>query len=192
MTIKQKQCLLAYLGYYTGSVDGIWGNQSRAATESFQRDHQLSVDGTFGEATAQRAREVIASGEEPVKLSQQPQSGSGADWWKEIRYFTREEFRCPCSRCGGFPVEPEESIVRLADRVRGHFGAPATVSSGVRCVEHNREVGGVAASRHLRGKAMDFTVSGVAGSTVLAYVQSMGGVRYAYAIDSSFVHMDVE
>ena len=28
MTIKQIQHLLAYLGYYTAAVDGIWGSQS--------------------------------------------------------------------------------------------------------------------------------------------------------------------
>lgn len=187
MTTRQKQCLLAYLGYYTGSIDGLWGDQSRAATESFQRDYLLSVDGAFGDDTAQRIREVVASGELPVHRPQ-----AGADWWQEIRYFTRNEFRCPCSRCGGFPAEPEEALVRLADRVREHFGKPITVSSGVRCPAHNREVGGVANSRHLRGKAMDFCVSGVAGARVLAFVQSMDGVRYAYAIDGSFVHMDVE
>lgn len=187
MTIKQKQCLLTYLGYYTGSIDGLWGEKSRAATESFQRDYLLSVDGAFGDATAQKIREVVASGELPADRPQ-----AGADWWKEIRYFTRKEFRCPCPRCGGFPVEPEEDLVRLAERVREHFSAPVTISSGVRCPEHNREVGGVATSRHLRGKAMDFCVSGAAGAKVLSYVQSMGGARYAYAIDRNYVHMDVE
>ena len=51
MTVKQKQCLLAYLGYYTGVIDGIWGPQSQQATESFQRDYQLTVDGVFGVQT---------------------------------------------------------------------------------------------------------------------------------------------
>jgi peptidoglycan hydrolase-like protein with peptidoglycan-binding domain len=36
MTIKQIQHLLAYLGYYTGAVDGIWGTQSASATSRFQ------------------------------------------------------------------------------------------------------------------------------------------------------------
>ena len=79
-----------------------------------------------------------------------------------------------------------------ADDVREHFGKPITVSSGVRCETHNARVGGVSGSRHKRGKAMDFCVSGIPASIVLPYVQSLSGIRYAYAIDSSFVHMDVE
>lgn len=28
MTIKQRQHLLAYLGYYVGNVDGVWGGNA--------------------------------------------------------------------------------------------------------------------------------------------------------------------
>lgn len=33
MTAKQKQCLLAYLGYYHGAIDGVIGPQTRAAVD---------------------------------------------------------------------------------------------------------------------------------------------------------------
>ncbi|MGM9549886.1 MAG: D-Ala-D-Ala carboxypeptidase family metallohydrolase, partial [Faecousia sp.] len=169
MTVKQKQCLLTYLGYYTGSIDGIWGDMSRQATERFQSDYGLEPDGVFGDATANRIREVIASGEQPV---QQPESAPEMvdvpGWWKDIKYFTRAEFRCPCPRCGGFPAEPSEKLVRLAERVREHFGVPVTVTSGVRCQPHNDELpGSVPNSYHVRGKAMDFCVRGFSASTVL-------------------------
>ena len=75
MTIKQKQCLLLYLGYYTGEVDGIWGDNSRCATEAFQRNYGLTVDGIFGIGTEARIREVVASGE----LPQQPQDTPGTE-----------------------------------------------------------------------------------------------------------------
>ena len=190
MTAKQKQALLAYLGYYDGPLDGLWGEKSQRATIDFQRYYmaQEDVDGIFGTATEKRILEVIATGEKPIddKMS------AAADWWKDIRYFTRAEFRCTCPRCGGFPVEPEERLVRLADMVRQHFDAPATVSSGVRCQAHNDELpGSVPNSYHLRGKAVDFCVRGVSGATLLAYVRQLPGVHYAYQIDDSFVHMDV-
>ena len=190
MTAKQKQALLSYLGYYDGPLDGLWGEKSQRATIDFQRSYmeQMEGDGIFGAATEQRILEVIATGEEPVadKMS------STADWWKDIRYFRREEFRCPCGRCGGFPVEPEEKLVRLADQVREHFGAPVIVSSGVRCQAHNDELdGSVKNSYHRRGKAMDFCVRGVPGAKLLAYVKQQP-VHYAYQINQSdFVHMDV-
>lgn len=70
MTARQKQNLLQYLGYYEAAVDGIWGDQSRQATEAFQRDYQLTVDGDFGDATARRILEVIATGEVPTAPEQ--------------------------------------------------------------------------------------------------------------------------
>lgn len=55
MTVKQIQCLLAYLGYYKGVVDGCWGEQSYQATQEFQRAYGLIPDGIFGEATQHNA-----------------------------------------------------------------------------------------------------------------------------------------
>ena len=192
MTLKQKQALLAYLGYYGGPLDGLWGEKSRRATIDFQRAYmeQEDVDGIFGVATEKRIRDVVASGEEPVVANNATTNTLG--WWKYIRYFTRSEFRCPCGKCGGFPVEPDETLVRLADKVRDHFGSPVIVSSGVRCQAHNDELPGSAKnSYHLRGKAADFCVRGVSGAKLLAYVKTLP-IHYAYQINGSdFVHMDV-
>ena len=183
MTTRQKQALLAYLGYYNGPLDGLWGQQSQRATIDFQRAYMDSADGNFNCATEARILEVITAGAPPKKPD---------NWWQDIRYFQRAEFRCPCGRCGGFPAEPDEALVKLADRVRAHFDAPATVSSGVRCQAHNDELPGSAKnSYHVRGKAMDFCIQGVPGTKLLAYVKTLP-VHYAYQINGSdFVHMDV-
>ena len=187
MTDKQKQYLLGYLGYYAGVPDGIWGRLSGEATRAFQAGFGLEPDGVFGPATEKRILAVIGSGERPVEKEAEEAPG----WWKEIRYFTRAEFRCPCAACGGFPAEPAESLVRLADQVREHFGAPALPSSGVRCPEHNKAVGGVWNSYHLAGKALDFRIQGRSAAEVLAFVRRLP-VHYAYAIDERYVHMDTE
>lgn len=180
MTTKQKQCLLAYLGHYSGVIDGIWGNRSRAATEEFQRRQGLPVSGTFEEATRKKILEIIAK--EQVQES----------WWEEIQYFEPGEFACKCGGfCDGVPTQMEEKLIRAADRVRACLGAPATVSSGLRCRQHNTNVGGVSNSRHLSGKAMDFCVAGKTAEEVLAVVRQQKEIRYAYAIDGRFVHMDV-
>ena len=185
MTIRQKQHLLGYLGYYTGAVDGIWGNGSRQAVTEFQKDNGLKADGIFGEETEKRILGVICSGEKP----------DAADFWEEIRYFRREEFRCTCGGrgCDGFPAEPRERLVRNAETVRSHFGKAVIVSSGVRCPLRNSELPGSAEnSLHLSGRAMDFAVSGVGAQTVLAYVRTLPQVHEAYAIDESYVHMGVQ
>ena len=158
MTTKQKQALLAYLGYYDSPLDGIWGEKSQQATIDFQRAYMdaTSADGIFGAATEKRILEVIATGEEPVVKENLT---ALADWWKDIRYFKREEFRCTCGKCGGFPVEPQEKMVRTVDEIRHRLGVPVSIvdagGSGIRCPEHNAEVGGVANSEHLYGRAAD-------------------------------------
>lgn len=187
MTVKQKQCLLYYLGYYVGAIDGEWGSLSRTATRSFQQSYGLTADGVFGDATEKKILAVIASGEVPKTQDK-------GDFWDDIKYFSKSEFACHCGGkyCNGFPANPKEKLIRVADAVRKNLGAPASVSSGVRCTQHNTNVGGVVNSRHLTGRAMDFCVSGKTSAQLLAEVKKHPEIRYAYIIDSSFVHMDIE
>lgn len=185
MTIEQKQCLLYYLGYYTGEIDGVWGTKSKEATEEFQHAYGLKKDGVFGTNTENKILSVIYHKTKPTV-------SPNKDWWDQIEYFDRSEFACKCGKCGGYPVEPKEKLIKVADRTRKHFGKPATVSSGIRCATHNKNVGGVSNSRHLSGKAMDFSIEGVSGNTLLAYVQKQPEIRYAYVIEGNWVHMDIE
>lgn len=190
MTTKQIQALLTYLGYDPGEVDGLPGKNTRRAVQAFQAAEGLAQDGSPGPLTQAALLEAVAKDRFRAEDAKTPEESTGT-WWDEIRYFSREEFRCPCGRCGGFPVEPDEKLVRLADRVREHFGAPANVSSGVRCQAHNDELpGSVPNSYHVKGQAVDFSVRGKSAAQVLAFVRTLP-VHYAYAIDNSFVHMDV-
>lgn len=193
MTVKQIQLLLAYLDYDPGAIDGIAGENTGAAVRAFQQAENLGIDGIPGAQTQARLREAVFQGRE--RKNDKPlhgETGTG-DWWKEIRYFTRNEpyIGCSCGRCGGFPAEPTESLMRLADKVRGEAGKPMIPTSTVRCKAHNAEVGGVANSRHLLGKAMDFSIQGWSAEQTLALVKRQKELRYAYAIDESHVHMDV-
>jgi len=192
MTIKQRQLLLAYLGYYVGNIDGSWGTLSKTATKAFQKDFGLEPDGVCGTETEKALKHAVAYGM-PAKKVETTATTTGGDFWADIKHFDRKEFKCKCGNkyCNGYPAEPQEKLVRVADRVREHFGASATVSSGLRCKQHNANVGGVSNSRHLSGKAMDFCIRGKTAAQVLAYVQKQSEIRYAYAIDSQFVHMDI-
>ena len=192
MTIQQIQNLLQYLGYYTMEVDGISGPGTTAAVKAFQADNGLDADGIPGQLTQKALVDAVAKGR--FKPSDRPQEGQGGAFWSDIKYFTREEFRCKCGGkyCNGFPAEPQEGMVRALDAVRAHFGKAIIPSSGVRCPTHNANVGGVSNSRHLSGKAVDFSVPGLSADMVLSYVQHRNGIRYAYAIDASYVHMDIE
>lgn len=184
MTVRQIQHLLAYLGYYSATVDGIWGNRSAEAARRFQQDYGgLQPDGIAGERTQQALIEAISSGM-PEKTG---------NFWEHIRHWNREEFRCRCGGkyCDGFPAEPVEVLVSLVDDLREQAGTPAHASSGLRCPVWNAIQGGVADSRHLQGKALDFTIEGLSGQEILTLAKKDPRTRYAYVIEGAWVHVDV-
>lgn len=186
MTVRQIQHLLGYLGYYDGAVDGIWGEKSRSGTSRFQGDWGLAVDGIPGENTRQALKQAVAEG--------MPEKNQSDSFWKEIRYWTREEFRCRCGGkyCDGFPAEPDKTLVSLVEDLRAAAGRPGRASSGLRCRVWNEIQGGVANSRHLTGKALDFSIEGLSGSKLLVLAQKDPRTRYAYVIDGGWVHVDVQ
>jgi hypothetical protein len=193
MTIKQKQHLLAYLGYYVGNIDGAWGTLSKTATVAFQKDFGLTADGICGTETEKALTHAVAYGM-PAKKQEATEEPTDGDFWDDIKYWSREEFRCQCGGkyCNGFPAEPSEKLVRLADDVRGHFGKPGHRSSGLRCKTWNAlQPNSATNSKHMYGKALDFRIQGETSASVLAYVKTLPGVNYAYQIDSQHVHMDV-
>lgn len=203
MTIKQKQCLLYYLGYYVGEVDGDWGTLSKTATKAFQKDFGgLTVDGVIGDATEKALKHAVCYGlptkktetkKEETKTESKKEPTKSGDWWDDIEFFEKSEFACKCGGkyCKGYPAEINQTLVKVADRVRKNFDAPVTVSSGLRCATHNANVGGVSGSRHKLGKAMDFCVKGKTSAQILAYVRKQPEIRYSYAINDTYVHMDV-
>ena len=151
MTVKQKQCLLAYLGYYVGEIDGDWGQLSKTATKAFQKDFGITADGVCGAETEKAMTHAVAYGM-PVRKETD-------DFWKNVKYFTRDEFACQCGKCGGFPVEPDKELVLALDEFRRRLGVPVQIvtagGSGVRCKQHNTAVGGAKNSQHLYGLAAD-------------------------------------
>ena len=194
MTIKQKQLILCWFDLLAPEeVDGIWGKKSEAATLDLQHGLGIKEDGVFGQNTAVEAMNQMLSGEPLPEIDENIIRPTTGTFWDEIEYFSREEFRCKCGGkyCNGYPYEPQEAMVRLADGARRHFGKPATVISGLRCPQHNANEGGVENSQHIYGEACDIQIPGVSANTLLAWFQSQPGVRYAYAINATNVHFDI-
>lgn len=155
MTARQRQLILCCFDLMKlEEVDGIWGRQSMNATRRLQHGLGIREDGDFGKETLDAALKRLASGE-PLDLKEEITVPE-----KYSEFFERDEFRCPCNQyCDGFPVEPEEELVRVCNAIRRELGVPVSIvdsgGSGVRCVQHNANVGGVANSNHLYGKAAD-------------------------------------
>lgn len=192
MTNKQKQNLLAYLGYYVGKIDGVWGTLSKTAMDSFKKDFKgLDVPGIPENSPEKALKHAVAHD----LFKTEPEKDETGTFWDEIEYFDRSEFKCKCGGkyCNGYPAEPDERMVRIADQLRKNLGVPVTIISGLRCKTWNAIQGGVANSQHMYGEAADIYAKGVSQSRVEAELDKIGGVRYHYPIKSSSnVHFDVQ
>lgn len=173
MTTRQIQSLLLYLGYPVGAPDGITGSQTRQAVMLFQAAEGLTADGDPGQETQAALLAAVTAGRmyTPTKT----ENAKTGTFWDDIQYFRREEFRCQCGGkyCNGFPAEPVEETVRMADEIRRRAGVPLRVNSGVRCKQHNADpnVGGVWNSLHLTGQAIDLAPIG--GNISVARLQEI-------------------
>lgn len=197
MTIKQRQHLLSYLGYYVGSVDGSWGTLSKTACAAFQKDFGgITVDGYGGTETDKALTHSVCYGmpAKKVEKAEEKKDEESDTFWDEIVHFKRDEFKCKCGEkyCNGYPAEPDERMVRIADQLRKNLGVPVTIVSGLRCKTWNAIQGGVTNSQHMYGEAADIYARGVSQSRVEAELDKIGDVRYHYPIKgSSNVHFDV-
>lgn len=168
---------------------GLAGTKTMDATRDYQ--HAMGLPET-GIADAQTRCVILQQeGPEPQPELQEPDTGT---FWDDIKWFTREEFRCKCKGkyCGGFPAEPKEQLVRIANQLRENLGVPVKVVSGLRCQRWNAIQKGVANSQHMYGEAVDIYAKGKTQAQVERELDRIGGVRYHYAISgSSNVHFDI-
>lgn len=89
---------------------------------------------------------------------------------KLTKNFSLEEmYRSETARRCGIDNKPQtEEVVEnlralcleVLQPLRDHLGKPVVVSSGYRCKDLNKRVGGVENSQHLKGEAADIKVSG--------------------------------
>jgi len=105
------------------------------------------------------------------------------------QYFDRSEFACKCG-CGFDNIN--FALIEKLDSISRHFDKQVTITSGCRCDEHNRKIGGVPDSHHVQGTAADIVVKGVDPYEVAKYAMEMrfklmGGV----GIYDTFTHIDV-
>ena len=175
MTVKQIQCLLTYLGYSPGDIDGANGRNTIAAVKRFQADYGLTVDGDAGTATQKMLTGAVAG--TAVKV-EKPVDTAGSEektgtFWDDIQYFTRAECRCKCGGqyCNGYPAEMAEETMRMADEIRRRAGVPLNNNSALRCPQWNAHEGGVATSLHQYGQAID--LAHIGGNISVAKLQEI-------------------
>ena len=101
--------------------------------------------------------------------------------------FRAREFDCKCSgKCNETKID--EQLVVFLQKIREHFGKPVDITSGYRCAEHNKAVGGTSGSLHTKGQAADFVIDGVDPYDIAKYAESIGVKGIGHYDD--FVHID--
>ena len=178
--------------------DGLAGPKTMAALQAFQEAQGLPQTGRVDGETWDKLMQQVPIQEPPTEPVPEldtttEESSTVVTFWPGIVYFKRNEMRCKCGGryCNGFPAEPQQLLMELADRARKHFGRPAHVVSGLRCARWNQIQGGVANSQHMYGEAMDIRIDGVSAADLLAWMKKQPEVRYCYAINATNVHFDI-
>ena len=76
---------------------------------------------------------------------------------------------------------------------RDLYGKPIRITSGCRCIKHNRNVGGASNSAHLEGKAADIaTPTGKDRYLIIESLMAAGFKRIGINFKQRFVHADID
>jgi len=102
-----------------------------------------------------------------------------------LRWFTDDETACRC--CGANAMDLQ--FMKRLDEARDFAGVPFQLTSAYRCTKHNKEIGGIEDSRHLRGEAVD-----IACDHPHTRARIHDGLRYAHLVavahGKDFIHVD--
>lgn len=108
--------------------------------------------------------------------------------WTQIKYFKPTEFNSP-DKAGSGKTGMDLAFVKKLDNIRMRIGQPIKINSGFRTAAHNKKVGGVPDSAHLRGLAADLSVTDSAARFDIVRVAIDLGIR-RIGIGPSIVHLD--
>lgn len=172
--VKELQEALTLREYSLGKVDGDFGQKTKTALMTFQKDAGLTQDGVYGPKT----KEAL----EKIKVF-----SFKSDKNKSISTnFKVKEFKC--NDGSDKIIVDTEFVETVLQKIRNHFGAPITNNSAYRTPTYNKKVGGASSSYHVKGRAFDIVVKGHTPSEVAKYARSIGVngvIEY-----NTFVHVD--
>lgn len=106
--------------------------------------------------------------------------------------FTLREFLCKCGKC---KITDDifsniKKVASLLQSVRDEVNYPIFITSGYRCPDYNRVIGGVEGSAHTKGLAVDVKVD----NSFYRYLLLKSALKYfpRVGIYSNFIHLDVD
>lgn len=167
---KDIQSMLIAKGFDCEKIDGYVGQKTINAIGEFQKHNNLKYDRCCGPLTLAKLKEKEYT-------------------WNDFKNFKRDEFKCPCGKCNGFPSEISLKLVSILQDIRNYYNKPLNITSGIRCQSFNDSLkGSVKNSPHIKGLAVDFYVSGVEKLELLSYCKKLkeqGIIKYTYTNNSN-------
>ncbi|MDR3165214.1 MAG: peptidase M15 [Synergistaceae bacterium] len=101
-------------------------------------------------------------------------------------HFKLREFQCRC--CGLVKLSPR--LLRMLEKLREAARVPLVVTSGYRCPNHNRHVGGAPRSLHLDGCAADILAAPSAQKHLFAIAKSIGFSQVICGDYKKYLHLE--
>lgn len=172
--VRKLQEDLSLREYYSGAIDGDFGNKTLSAVKLFQKDAGLTQDGIVGPKTKTAIEQIMVFS---LKLDSNKQISTN---------FKVKEFKCK-DGSDKILVDKEFVSTKLQD-IRNHFKIAVTINSAYRTPSYNKKVGGATNSFHVKGRAFDIVVKGRTPTEVAKYARSIGikgVIEY-----NTFVHVD--
>lgn len=171
--VKTAQTILNSAGFNSGTVDGIFGSKTDAATRAYQAARGLIVDGVIGIKTW-------------AALNAEGQQEPMTEHFKRSEFDCRDGTKVPAQYYGNL-----QSLMKELEKIRAIWNKPITIRSGYRTLAYNRAIGNTTDhSQHLTANAADIVVHGIPAATVYAQLDEMypnqGLGKY-----SDFTHIDL-
>ncbi len=108
--------------------------------------------------------------------------------FSKIKHFKKEEFTCKCG-CGLNNIS--YTLVDMLNRAREKANIPFKLNSACRCLKHNKKVGGVEDSAHVKGLAVDISVTtDSVRFVIVSALLEVGFLRIL--IYPTFIHCDLD
>ena|SRR3990167_7869232 len=109
--------------------------------------------------------------------------------WESVRFFKLMEFDSPDAPGSGINMNVE--FVLLLDKLREKCGFPLQINSAYRTPDHNRKVGGVSESAHIKGCACDLRISSsLERYLIVQAAMALGFTRIG--VGKTFIHVDMD
>lgn len=190
LTVKERQTYLKKIGLYTKSVDGIVGSGHKKAVKQFNIIFLNKKSETYYEDTDKLLRKIYASYSKSKYMVDTD--------WQYFKNFKKTEYKCKCGGkyCNGYPHKIAMHLVMADQYQRNYYGVSVSLTSGVRCEKHNKNVGGTSNSYHKKGRASDSITKGKSSTTVRNMIHKNSNtklpfVSYSYDITNSSMHKTV-